>query len=270
MCSSDLRRLSLWLWLGLFAVGFVLTAVLFLSVRTRTHNNLIFSVSETDDDDKYTRHRYEQSTSYLQARYLAALQVHTPLKLAPGPILPPSVVTLQLSQGGLGDQLYWYAFGWTVARDLDTTLYVVVPRGMTNSSRHFGTRDRVFALDQLRLNSERVRFVEESVLDAVPEDVRAYVHELGLWRPHELPRNKVVILSDYWQSDSYFGRYRTELMTQLVPRESVHVSTRPWLRSLVKDITRGSESVAVHIRRGDFKSADTSSSTYREIGRAHV
>ena len=104
-----------------------------------------------------------------------------------------------------------------------------------------------------------MKYIREPTWRAIPHNRVFELDELGPWQREKLPRDKIVVVQEAWQSEKFFGRYREELMSQFVPKESV--KDKASLGDLVRNIT-GTESVAVHVRRRDFQ--------VQEIGRAHV
>ena len=164
--------------------------------------------------------------------------------------------------GGLADQMYRYAYAYTAARDLGTYLYIALRPHDFLSSGTYSFSERPFGLHHFQLNHSVVRYIREKAFEDIPKTLSVIVDELGPWQPEKLPRNKVIIITEAFQSDRYFGRYKDELIQQFIPSDSV--TKKPYLFNLVENV-RQSESVSVHVRRGDFLYRETYSSFYRVL-----
>ncbi len=169
--------------------------------------------------------------------------------------------------GGLGNQLFQYAFGYAIAKDngeelrLDTSFY----------NKKLSSRLTVRTLDMFQLpliNKTTVNPVEISqfipllqkpsvnylIRRILPKTIRigrlTYVKEDKLqYLPEVITvKNKYVYYDGYWHSDRYFSKYREDLIAQFVyNNESIESAY-----SLLQNATNEIETVAVHIRRGDY------------------
>jgi hypothetical protein len=108
-----------------------------------------------------------------------------------------------------------------------------------------GASIREPVLDYFALDQKFVTFISE-VEDIVPAN--SYSFDMVAWFEQRLPSDKVVVMDDYFESEIFFEQYKEEIVKQY---EMVHVPDRDQLTNLIQDI-ESSESVAVHIREGDF------------------
>lgn len=169
--------------------------------------------------------------------------------------------------GGLGNQLFQYAFGYAIAKDngeelrLDTTFY-----GKQHNSRQ---TERTLDMFKLPINNKKeinpveisrlITFLQKPSVNylirrLLPKAIRigklTYVKEDKLQYLPEVTNvnNKYVYYDGYWHSDRYFAKYREEIIEQFVYSNK---SIEDEYSSFITDAPDG-ETVAVHIRRGDY------------------
>jgi hypothetical protein len=163
-----------------------------------------------------------------------------------------SPVVARLS-GGLGNQLFQYAAGRSLAIRLDTELVL-------DLSWFGGQRKRKFALSPFRIHA-RKRFIGSSM----PVWGRALVsRSFRYWAPHiagvpiwREPHfhyadafsalTRPVYLVGYWQSDRYFREIRADLIKDLSLRDAL-----PSASDAIRQSMRSCDAICVHVRRGDY------------------
>lgn len=175
------------------------------------------------------------------------LQINPSIFPVPAVILTPS--------GGMGDQLYRYAFSYSTSKNLNATLYLTVSNNDLAANRKFLPNQRLFTLDLFSI-PKNVKFLKEELIQAIPVAKRLHLNEVGPWRKAELPNNKVIIVEDYLQAEMYWIDYKEEIKKQLSFKpEVLKLILGKADNSIARILHRSilsSESVAVHIRRGDF------------------
>jgi len=172
---------------------------------------------------------------------------------------PPVITRLQ---GGLGNQLYQYAAGRSVADLLGRPL-LIDPRTILPEApaRHYD-------LGALHIKEEfvsglaafRTRWVGSAragkIFKAVFPGARSYKYirdreegfNQGVFADHDGP----IVLHGYWQSFRYFERIADELRMELAFRGDPDRRSAALLRGI-----ESSESVCIHVRRGDYVSNPT-------------
>ena len=157
---------------------------------------------------------------------------------------------------GLGNQLFQYAAGRSLARQLDTQLILDTSDYSPSSFRqyklnHFGISQPIlgplagFAIRKLRrrwLSPIRLLAQNCGVIRLVKDKERGFDETLP-------GQGKNLHLDGYWQSERYFADLRGTLLAELtLPAPTQPEAGRMWAR-MNEEI-----SVCVHIRRGDYVS----------------
>lgn len=166
--------------------------------------------------------------------------------------------------GGMGNQLFQYAFGYMLSKDkkdglvFDTTFYNKQPK-------HVGKRtyitDVKFPNLQFNYSFNRswlLNVIENRYISHV---IRRYIGlNLSIFNYHIfierlrhfhpiIPyiKDKINYYDGYWQSARYFEKYREDLLNLFSPSKEVFDYVQNWKRSFLSKNT-----VGVHIRRGDY------------------
>lgn len=176
----------------------------------------------------------------------------SPLKVVPSP--SPSNITLYSGvivkpHSGIGNQLFIYACSYGLAREKGWPLYLFV--------KHFGGRkfranQRDFALDQFHvplenlINSTLIKLIPAHKLETVDDETLFYRNLKG--------NATFVQHKGYCQSEQYWVRYKDEI-NELFQLRKNPVENNTQLEAVLESI-KNTESVAVHVRRGDFLSAN--------------
>ena len=183
----------------------------------------------------------------------------------------PSAIAAVRVRGGLGNQLFQYAAGLAVARKANAKLQL----DLTG----FDGYERDFALSKFDIHAERsspprfahglsrriLEFRRMPLLRKIlgPSD-NCVVREVGqAWQELEFDNWKRLYLRGYWQSYRYFEGIEEELRRIFCPERFIDAS----IQQLHSEIA-GSNSIAVHIRRGDYVSNSGASKTHGIIGKS--
>ena len=162
--------------------------------------------------------------------------------------------------GGLGNQMFQYAFGRRLAAGLGVPLKLDITA--------FGSfyDKRPYALGALRIEEDfasahdiavtlRGRFawarggLQRTSL-ALPPDTGRLVRQEGFaFDPSMLALKDGSYLEGYWQSERYFDAVADRLRAEFVPRSP----PRAAVAELAVEMGRG-DSVSLHVRRGDYVS----------------
>lgn len=169
--------------------------------------------------------------------------------------------------GGLGNQLFQYAYGLYLARKHGTEL-ALDTRAYESGPQHGYLLDRlqidapVVAGDQLRKLPRKYR--EESRWS-----MRSMLSVQGLRRHKESPfgfrESHLQVANDrylvgYWQSERFFPGMREELLQQFRPRSPLSEQS-----SRVLNRIQATESAVLHIRRGDYLSNPEAAKLYAAL-----
>lgn len=163
--------------------------------------------------------------------------------------------------GGLGNQMFQYAFGYATSKENNTELKLDV-----SGFNAYDLRDYELDLFNVEKNSE-LKSKYDSLLNKLNGKHNTLLSKAtrkilrGLLRftkfyyqeKEEFVFDKGVfnIRTDtyfygYWQNQKYFKKYRKELL-EIFTLKSIHSQTKEYQQKIIE-----SESVSLHIRRGDY------------------
>ena len=168
--------------------------------------------------------------------------------------------------GGLGNQLFQYAFGYMMAREHNDNLYLDISFYKKHQYKYVGHRD--FVLQKLNCPMEfikelpsSIRVIESFIVNRlirrwngaikIPLGKTYYVkEERHIYMP-KVPYKpgKINYYDGYWQSGLYFEKYKNELANLF----TVSFDLPKEIQGFISLISEEKNSVSVHIRKGDFK-----------------
>ncbi|XP_021957345.1 O-antigen biosynthesis glycosyltransferase WbnK [Folsomia candida] len=168
---------------------------------------------------------------------------------------PPGVIVEKV--GGLGNQLFIYACMYSLARKMGLPIYLEIPSARLfkpQSDPFYNFNARPFVLHKFRV------FYDQAVEGWYSSDYPLNRHVLRvddrdlLYQAEKpLPSDKLIIIKDYCQSEVFFKDYIPEIkemfQLQMTPEELARPPFRHWI-DLIS--AAGENSVAIHIRRGDY------------------
>ena len=162
--------------------------------------------------------------------------------------------------GGLGNQMFEYASAWALSKRLQQPLVLFV-----NEKE----KDRPFRLKQLKLSvksilrPEQMSFALKVLINKQVKSLFKRLHKSNYrfedWLYFRQLNDKFqedfftvdapnIFLDGYFQCESYFRDCRTELVEQFKPSYEIE----PVCKQVLEQI-KSCNSVAVHVRRGDFQ-----------------
>jgi len=165
-----------------------------------------------------------------------------------------ALVVIVKLRGGLGNQLFQYAAGRSLAvfhgtdLKLDTTAY------LDNDMRRYELRHFLIK-EEFATSEEIATFMghENNALNKLLNAFKPYYkHSVFKERqfsfdPNFLRTRRNVYLDGYWQSEKYFRDIRNLLCQEFSLKRAPHRRTRDWAEKIVQH-----RSVSIHVRRGDF------------------
>ncbi len=161
--------------------------------------------------------------------------------------------------GGLGNQMFQYAFAYTLSKKNKTQLKLDISG--------FESYDlRQYLLDLFCINGEIATYEEINQLKYKKESLfakffrkltrqpkpfsNAYYKESAFQLDKPLTdRIENVYFEGYWQSEKYFQSYRNDLLKFFTLRNPIHAKSKQYQKKIL-----ASRSVSLHIRRGDYVS----------------
>lgn len=164
--------------------------------------------------------------------------------------------------GGLGNQMFQYAFGYTQAKRLNTDLFADL---RFFSQRLDDVTKRSYELDCFKINLkvipnkilQRVMFPVGGTRSILNNKLKRllyfgsiieYKKELKFkYSENNIGKSSSVYYEGYWQSEKYFLEHREDLLDKFKLKNELYNETRKY-----KDLIKNSNSVSIHIRRGDY------------------
>lgn len=163
--------------------------------------------------------------------------------------------------GGLGNQMFQYACGYAVAQKNNARLLL--------DNRFLNLRPelakytlREFELDVFQLTCEfapselssrfdnQNRSLFQRLLSRLSGPPRGYFKESSkLFQPEIFSISDLIYLDGYWQNEKYFSEFRSSLLQHFQPRQNPND-----LNAQLAHEIRSTESICVHVRRGDYVS----------------
>jgi len=167
--------------------------------------------------------------------------------------------------GGLGNQLFQFAFGYAMAKKYQEELYLDISFYKKHQYKYVGYRE--FELDNLMCPIDikddlplSIRFIESFVVNRIIRRWKGTI-SFSLGDVNYVKEKKHIFMTDvpykkeklnyydgYWQSGLYFDDYKAELDELFKPNIEIPKEVKEFLE-LIKETDN---SVSVHIRKGDF------------------
>lgn len=156
--------------------------------------------------------------------------------------------------GGFGNQLFCYSFGYSLAKKKSAKLVIdssTQDNGLTRNlellklnvkyDQRISYKYKKQFLDRAILNKIRKRKTI-GVLTKIYNETSPTIYEEAVFCTRQNTYFK-----GNWQSEKYFADYRSDLLEMLTPKEERSNSVK-----IICDEMRYCNSVALHIRRGDY------------------
>jgi len=164
-------------------------------------------------------------------------------------------------QGGLGNQMFQYAVGRQLSIINNTTLKLDLSFIKDKKLReHFTLRD--FELEALNINCEYSslddvkHFANNNIISKIKRkfaNTKLLTEKGKRFQSEVLDSGKEIYLDGYWQSEKYFEKIRTELLSEFsLKKSSLDKLNNNESLKQIKELIESSNSIAIHFRRGDY------------------
>lgn len=173
--------------------------------------------------------------------------------------------------GGLGNQMFQYATGRTLALangcelKLDTSAF---DRYVIHSGYALGTFNIVAGIAspaEVGKLAGSTRKIPRMVLHKLGVQGERYFREKSFdFDPALLERQAPVYIEGYWQSYKYVEKFAEKIRSELTPSQPPQGENQRLAQSIAQE-----NSVSVHIRRGDYVSNQVASSVHGFVGLAY-
>jgi hypothetical protein len=155
--------------------------------------------------------------------------------------------------GGLGNQLFQYAFGYSIARKENLALKLDISHYDSQGLRtftlgHYAISAPIATTDEIQALAERRPMRSIALLERLFPTQQTFIEESNLrFNPTYATLRGPAYLKGYWQNERYFGHLRTELLQEFTLKRPISSENQ----KLLYDI-RKQNAVSLHIRRGDY------------------
>ena len=157
------------------------------------------------------------------------------------------------TSGGLGNQMFQYAAGLSLSNKLGIPLKLDI-------SWHNGKVSRKYLLNNLNISNVECSFSRKNYFLELYQQYKKRFSKKFMGVPIFRERffhfskdfnaiNSPVFLHGYWQSEKYFAPIRSILLKEFTLKEKMP----DYCQAILNEISN-TESVCVHIRRGDYES----------------
>ncbi len=158
-------------------------------------------------------------------------------------------------QGGLGNQLFQYAFGLAASRETGHSFALDISRFGKEGPKY---TPRHFQLDNFNISAS-VLPIEDSARfhTIVPRMIRKIKDRLNrkndhVFNPDNLKVRDRQYVEGLWQSDKYFKKYANEIRKEFSLKKPYGVAAKEIANKIQELNSQGVETILVHVRRGDF------------------
>ncbi len=158
-------------------------------------------------------------------------------------------------QGGLGNQLFQYAFGLAASRETGLTFALDISRFGKEGAKY---TPRHYQLDNFNVTAPVLPLPEsEKFHTLAPRLVRKIKDRLNRQNDHIFNANKLQVkdgqyIEGLWQSDKYFKKHADEIREEFSLKKPYGIEAQAIADQIQKLNSEGIETILVHVRRGDF------------------
>lgn len=155
--------------------------------------------------------------------------------------------------GGLGNQMFQYAFGYAASREASAQLKLDISGFDDYPLRNYALG--CFCLESSFATNNEIEELKfkpqgflKKILSAKRDVSKFYYQELHFhYDKNTLSRKEKRYYHGYWQSEKYFSQYRKELIELFQLKKALGTSASVYLEDI-----QSSNSVSLHVRRGDY------------------
>lgn len=151
-------------------------------------------------------------------------------------------------KGGLGNQLFQYAFGRALAIKFGKKLKFDLSFYRQQDLRSFALNRFNITFDGILNFKEKFELKLRSYLPALSGEIYYFRENKGLLNFQGLTESKICIIDGYWQSEKYFVE-----MSDVVKKE-LCLKNLSVVDAVITQNIISTNSVSLHVRRGDYVS----------------
>jgi len=159
--------------------------------------------------------------------------------------------------GGLGNQMFQYAFGYAISQRNNVKLKLDISGFQLYDLRQFdlGTYNINYILASNK-EVKKYKYKSENLLYKVIRKIfqkntllsKYFIKESGFYFDTDVFNvGESAYFDGYWQSEKYFKEYRDELLNIFSLKNGIHNKSQKY-----KEEINNTNSISLHIRRGDY------------------
>lgn len=159
--------------------------------------------------------------------------------------------------GGLGNQMFQYAFGYAISQFYNLPFKLDIhdyksynlrkyELDSLNTIEHFASESDIESLKFMPMNSIE-KFIRQLIRKPKKTSKSYYQESHFYYEQGVFHLNGSIYFNGYWQSERYFHQFRHELLEMFTQKDPIHPNTQYFHKNIIN-----SESVSIHIRRGDY------------------
>ena len=162
------------------------------------------------------------------------------------------MIIIKLS-GGLGNQMFQYAFG----KSLSIQNRVELLLDINNFGENRAETPRKYELSIYNINEKfatkkQINKVKAlSIIKLIHRKISPSNSSHILEKNYHLNNSNIIIrdiyLDGYWQDEKYFEKYKKVILNKFTINIKPHISIHKWINKI-----KNCNSVSIHIRRGDY------------------
>lgn len=156
--------------------------------------------------------------------------------------------------GGFGNQLFCYAFGYALSRELDAEFYIDTTIQDWGIERSYELENLKITFDRRISYSYKRDILNRTIFNKLHKKINIgfntrTFHEISptVYEPLVFSISEDTFFKGYWQTEKYFKKYRDELLCRIIPKELRNNS----VTTLINEVSQV-KSVSIHVRRGDY------------------
>jgi hypothetical protein len=163
-------------------------------------------------------------------------------------------------QGGLGNQMFQYAFGLSASKKMNVPLCL----DLSFYNQNHGLTPRSYALD---IFGGQTKIADGKIIDSFfrPGLLQRVLNKAGLYK-HTVYHEKTmrfdkgvfdvsppVYFEGFWQSEQYFSSIESELRAAFIFKKTLN----PQSQKIADELAKQPHAISVHVRRGDYVTSAT-------------
>jgi len=160
-------------------------------------------------------------------------------------------------KGGLGNQMFQYAFAYAVAKNNKTRLQLDISNFDSYGLRQYELGKYCINVEITSVSEKnRLKYKKESIFTRLFRQLArkekplatSYYRE-ACFQFDNAAVNKLgaVYFDGYWQSEKYFSSYRADLLEHFSLKATVRAKSKEYQQKILAN-----QAVSLHIRRGDY------------------